>query len=160
VYSLKLDEVDSKIIYILQENCKLSAREIASKLDIPITTIYSKISRMEDAKIIEGYKALLNAKKLDRGTTAFILASVAYSHPRRSEVISQRQVAKNVARFPEVQEVHIISGDWDLLIKVKTRNVEAVGNFIVDKLRTVEGIEKTLTCMVFDTQKEEFTLNI
>ena len=145
---------------MLQENCKLSAREIASSLDIPVTTVYSKIRRMEEADFIESYKVLLNSKKLGKGTTAFILASVAYTHPRRSEIVSQREVAEKVSGFPEVQEVHIISGDWDLLIKVKTEDVETVGHFIIDKLRTVEGVEKTLTCMVFDTLKEEFTVNI
>jgi len=65
---------------------------------------------------------------------------------------------KNISKFPEVQEVHIISGDWDILIKVKEKDVDAIGKFVVDKLRTVKGIEKTLTCMVFDTLKE--TTNI
>jgi len=63
-----------------------------------------------------------------------------------------------VARFPEVQEVHIITGDWDLLIKVKERDVASVGGFVVDKLRTVRGIEKTLTCMVFEAVKETLSL--
>jgi DNA-binding Lrp family transcriptional regulator len=49
-----------------------------------------------------------------------------------------------------VQEVHIITGDWDFLIKVKEKDVNAVGRFVVDKLRTVPGISKTLTIMVFD----------
>ena len=56
--------------------------------------------------------------------------------------------------FPSCKEVHIITGDWDFLIKVKERDVIAVGNFVVDKLRTVQGISKTLTCMVFDAVKE------
>jgi DNA-binding Lrp family transcriptional regulator len=50
--------------------------------------------------------------------------------------------------------VHIITGDWDLLIKLKGENVDTIGKFIIDKLRLVKGIEKTLTCMVFETCKE------
>lgn len=65
-----------------------------------------------------------------------------------------------MASFPEVQEVHIISGDWDLLIKVRTTDIDAVGRFVVDKLRTVRGIEKTVTCMVFDTAKETTEINV
>ena len=63
-------------------------------------------------------------------------------------------MAKEIAKFPEVQEVHIITGDWDLLIKVKAEDVEAIGKFVIDKLRLVKGIEKTLTCVVFETEKE------
>jgi len=68
--------------------------------------------------------------------------------------LSQRKIAKEIAKFPEVQEVHIITGDWDILIKIKEKDVETIGKFVIDKLRIVEGIEKTLTCMVFETEKE------
>jgi DNA-binding Lrp family transcriptional regulator len=87
-------------------------------------------------------------------TTAFILASFTYRAPGIERPLDQRQIAREVARFPEVQEVHIITGDWDILIKVKDRDVASIGRFVIDKLRTIEGIEKTLTCMVFDTLKE------
>jgi DNA-binding Lrp family transcriptional regulator len=89
------------------------------------------------------------------GATAFVLATFSYRSSGGAEAaLSQREVAREVAGFPEVQEVHVISGDWDLLIKVKTKDIDAVGSFVVDKLRTVRGIEKTVTCMVFDTAKE------
>jgi DNA-binding Lrp family transcriptional regulator len=68
--------------------------------------------------------------------------------------VSQRAVAAEVAKFPEVQEVHIITGDWDLLIKLRAENVDVIGKFVVDKLRLIRGLEKALTCMVFETVKE------
>ena len=63
-------------------------------------------------------------------------------------------MAKEIARFPEVQEAHIVSGEWDFLIKVKVKDVDAVGKFVVDELRLLRGIEKTQTCFVFETEKE------
>ncbi len=124
----------------------------------PITTVYSRIKRLEDSGVIRGYKPVLDAARLGRPTTAFILASITYRTPGVEETLDQRLIAQEVARFPEVQEVHIITGDWDLLIKVKGRDVADIGRFVVDKLRTVRGIEKTLTCMVFDTAKETLDL--
>ena len=53
-----------------------------------------------------------------------------------------------------MQEVHIITGDWDLLVKLRAENVDVIGKFVVDKLRLIKGLEKTLTCMVFETVKE------
>jgi Lrp/AsnC family leucine-responsive transcriptional regulator len=154
----RLDEKDLAILMLLQKNCRMTAREIARKIDSPITTVFAKMRRMEQEKIIRGYKAILDSKKLNFGTTAFILASFSYRNGETS--LSQRVIAEQIAKFPEVQDVHIISGDWDILIKIKEESVDAVGNFVIDKLRTVEGIEKTLTCVVFDTQKEttEITL--
>ena len=154
----ELDEKDLAILTLLQKNCRMTAREIARKIDSPITTVFAKMRRMEQQEIIKEYKAILDSKKLNFGTTAFILASFSY---RNGETpLSQRVIAEQIAKFPEVQDVHIISGDWDILIKIKEESVDAVGNFVIDKLRTVKGIEKTLTCMVFDTQKETTELTL
>lgn len=150
----QLDEKDLAILALIQKDCKLTAREIASKIDSPITTVFAKIKRMEEMGIIKDYRAILDAQKLNSGTTAFILASVSYRTKDDATLISQREIAKEIAKFSDVQEVHIITGDWDLLIKIKAENVDAVGKFVIDKLRLIKGIEKTLTCMVFETCKE------
>jgi DNA-binding Lrp family transcriptional regulator len=150
----KLDEKDLAILSLIQSNCKLTAREIARKIDSPITTVFAKIKRMEEMGIIKDYRAILDSQKLNSGTTAFILASVSYRTKDNATLISQREIAKEIAKFPEVQEVHIITGDWDLLIKLKAENVDVIGKFVIDKLRLIRGIEKTLTCMVFETCKE------
>jgi len=63
-------------------------------------------------------------------------------------------VAKQIAAFPEVQEVHIITGVWDILIKVRADHVDTLGKLVMDKLRTVEGVENTLSCIVYETVKE------
>jgi DNA-binding Lrp family transcriptional regulator len=149
----KLDEKDLRILALLQKNCRMTAKEIARKIDSPVTTVFAKIKRMEKLGIIKDYKAVLDAKKLQRGTTAFILASFSY-RLKGEELLSQREIVRQIARFPEVQEVHIITGDWDILIKVREKDVDTIGNFVIDRLRAVKGIEKTLTCMVFETEKE------
>jgi len=155
----KTDEKDIEILTWLQKDCKLTAREIADKINSPITTVFAKIKRMEQQGIIKEYRAILDNKKLNFGVTAFILTSFSYRTGKNEEqTLSQRLIAEQIAKFPEVQEVHIISGDWDILIKVKEKDVDSVGKFVVDKLRTVKGIEKTLTCIVFDTPKETTAL--
>ncbi len=150
---VKIDDKDLKILNLLQKNCKLTAKEIALTIDSPVTTVFAKIKRMEELGIIKAYNAVLDADRLDKGTTAFILASVSYGSKEGAQQ-SQRRIAKEIAKFPEVQEVHIITGDWDIIVKVKEKEVAAIGKFVIDKLRLVEGIEKTLTCMVFATEKE------
>ena len=152
--AMNLDEKDIQILRLLQEDCKRPVRDISRRIGSPITTVYARIKRLEEQGVIKAYKAILDAEKLGRGTTAFILASFRYRMPGIEKTLSQRDIAREVAKFPEVQEVHIITGDWDILIKVKERDVNAIGRFVVDKLRTIRGIERTLTCMVFDSAKE------
>ena len=154
----QLDEKDTKILKLLQDNCRTTAREIARNINSPITTVYSKIKRMEELGIIKHYKAILDSRKLDKGTTAFILASFAYRPGGREKPLSQRDVAKRISAIPEVQEVHIITGSWDILIKARTDHVDTLGKLVMDKLRTVEGVENTLSCIVYETVKE--TTNI
>jgi len=156
----KLDEKDVAILSLIQENSKLTARQIAQRINAPITTVFAKIKRMEELGIIREYRAVLAPEKLGSGTAAFILASVSYRAKADDVPVSQRAVAEEIAKFPEVQEVHIITGDWDLLIKLRAESVESIGKFVVDKLRLIQGLEKTLTCMVFETVKETTKLHL
>ncbi|MEM4484051.1 MAG: Lrp/AsnC family transcriptional regulator, partial [Candidatus Methanomethylicia archaeon] len=102
---------------------------------------------------IKNYVAILDEKKLGFSTTAFILVSFSYEAGGRK--LDQREVAREISKFPEVQEVHIITGDWDMILKVKVRDVNELGQFIVDKLRKVVGVEKTLTSVSLESIKED-----
>lgn len=158
---MKLDSSDIALLSLLQRDSKKTAKELGRILDMPVTTVYAKIKRMEELGLIRKYTAILDGPKLGVAATAFVLATFSYRSSGGNEaILSQREVAKEVANFAEVQEVHVISGDWDLLIKVKTTEIDAVGKFVVDKLRTVRGIEKTVTCMVFDTAKETSEISL
>jgi Lrp/AsnC family leucine-responsive transcriptional regulator len=152
--TIKLDEKDIAILALIQEDSKLTARQVAQRINAPITTVFAKTKRMEELGVIREYRAILAPEKLDVGTAAFVLASVSYRAKANDAPVSQRTVAEEISKFPEVQEVYIITGDWDLLVKLRAESVDAVGKFVVDKLRLISGLEKTLTCMVFETVKE------
>jgi DNA-binding Lrp family transcriptional regulator len=151
---IKLDKKDLEILRLIQEDYKKSIKNIAMKVNSPMTTVYTKIKRMEELGIIKGYKAILDPKKLDRGTIAFILVRFSYTTPQIQEPLSQRDIVKKMSVFPEVQETHIVSGDFDIIVKVKVKDVDEMGKFITDKLRKVEGVERTISCVVFETLKE------
>jgi len=146
-----LDQKDIQILSIVQENSKRSVKEIAKRVGLPITTTHARLKKLEKWGLIKSYRAILDAKKLGLGVTAFILVSFSY---KSGGGVSQRDVARRIASFPEVQEVHIITGDWDIIVKVKMESVDELGQFVVDKLRMVRGVDKTLTCVVLDTVKE------
>lgn len=158
--TIKLDEKDMAILSLIQENNKLTAKQIARQINAPITTIFAKMKRMEELGVIKNHRAILSPEKLGSGTAAFLLASVSYRAKIDELPISQRTVAEEIAKFPEVQEVHIITGDWDLMVKLRAESVDAIGKFVVDKLRLIRGLEKTLTCMVFETVKETTAINL
>jgi len=152
--TVKLDEKDLAILTLIQQDSQRTAKQIAKRINIPLTTVFAKTKRMQEQGIIRGYHAVVAAEKLGMGTSAFILASVSYRSKIDGALVSQRTVAEEIAKFGEVQEVHIITGDWDLLVKLRAASVDSIGKFVVDKLRLISGLEKTLTCMVFETIKE------
>ena len=153
----KLDKADKEILQLLQENCRLSAREIAKKTGSLTTTVYAKIRRMEQIGVIKGYHAEINGEKVDRGIKAIVLVSFEY-HKGIGKTLSQRSIAKHIASFEEVQDVYLISGDWDIVLKVVGKSVDGIGQFVMDKLRKLEGIDKVTTSMVFATEKESLQI--
>ncbi len=147
---MELDDKDLAILKVLCRNSRAQISEISKLTDIPRITVYNRIQRMVKEGVIKKFTALLNYKVLDLPVVAFILISFSPDFK-----ISQRTLAKSISVMKNVEEVHIIAGEWDLLVKVRGRTVEDIGNFVVDELRNVEGVEKTLTNVVFETVLDE-----
>ncbi len=143
-----MDRKDLEILRLLQRNCKLSVREIAKRLKIPSSTVYARINKLEEKGVITGYHAKVDEKKLGYGVKAFILVSYT------PMPIPQEEVANKIAALPQVQGVYIISGEWDMIVEVIEKDVESLGDFVIKKLRNIEGVSKTLTCVVLKKIKE------
>ena len=143
-----MDRKDLEILRFLQRNCKLSVREIAKRLKIPSSTVYARINKLEEKGVITGYHAKVDEKKLGYSVKAFILVSYT------PMPIPQEEVANKIAALPQVQGVYIISGEWDMIVEVIEKDVESLGDFVIKKLRNIEGVSKTLTCVVLKKIKE------
>ncbi len=151
---MKLSEKDIKLLEMLQQNCKAGLKEMAREINSPITTVYEKIKRFEKEGIIRKYVAVLDGKKLDKALTVFVFVTIKYHFADEQKPLSQREIAKKIAQIPNVQEVHIITGDWDLLLKVKGKDMEEISSFVIDKLRAIKGIDRTFTSSCLDVVKE------
>ncbi len=151
---MKLNEKDTKLLEILQENCRMSLKEVAKETKRPITTIHEKLKRFEKEGLIKKYTAILDCEKLDFGQTVFVFVSIKYHFSDETKPLSQREIAKKISRIPNVQDVHIIAGDWDILVKVKGKNIKEISSFVIDKLRTIKGVDRTFTATCMETVKE------
>jgi len=90
------------------------------------------------------------AVKIGMPITAFILVSFIPNPD-----ISQRELAREISKIENVREVYIIAGEWDLLLKVRGKDMEEIGKLVLDKLRGMKGVGKTVTCTCFSVIKEE-----
>ncbi|AEH24999.1 Lrp/AsnC family transcriptional regulator [Pyrococcus yayanosii] len=145
-----LDEIDKRLLEELKRNARENIASLSKKLGIPRTTVHYRIKRLIEEGIIERFTIKPNYKKLNLGTTAFIL--VRYDP---DSGLTQREVAEQIAKIPGVYEVHIIAGEWDLLIKVRAPSAEDIGKIVIDKLREIKGVGQTVTMVSFVTVKEE-----
>ncbi len=142
-----MNEKDKKIIEVLKENSRLSTNEIWKKTGIPQTTVHNRMKKLCDKGIIESFTVKINRKKVGKGLVAYIFCTVSY-RTSKGEKLSQIDVAQRVKALPEVEEVSIVTGEIDIIVRVGVQDVDALNDFVVIKLRDIEGIEKTITSVV------------
>lgn len=142
-----LDEKDLNILRMLEDNARLTSKALAKKLRIPLTTVHNRIKRLEREGIIKGYTLVLDYKKLGRPISAYVLISVKYE---RGET-SQEKIAKELKGNYEVEEVNIITGESDILIKVRVKDIDELNDLIIKKLRNIQGVDTTKTMIVLSS---------
>jgi DNA-binding Lrp family transcriptional regulator len=153
-----MDETDFEILTILQKDSKRSIAKIAQDVGKGISTVHERIRALEKANVVKGYTVVLSPEQLNRETLAFILVTIRYRVPGRKTVLSQREFCQEIAGHPLVQSVHVLSGEYDVLLKVRTKNIEEMNHFIVDFLRELPAVDRTLTMFAMDTYLDSLEL--
>jgi len=132
---MKIDDTDKKILAELQENGRITTKELASKLHLTNTPIYERVKKLEKSGIINKYSAILNPKEIDRGMIIFLMVQLK-SHTK--DVVAEFQNA--VLSLPEVMEFYYISGNYDSLLKVMVKDMEEFKVFLEDKMAGFEHV--------------------
>jgi DNA-binding Lrp family transcriptional regulator len=154
----KLDETDKKLLQLLQEDSKQSIAKMSESLGIGISSVHARMKSLKKNDIITHYSAIIDPVSVSRGTLAFILVTVRYRVPGRKGVLSQREFCEQIAGHPLVQGVHVLSGEYDVLLKVRAENIGEMNRFIVDFLRELPEVDKTLTMFAMDSYLDTLVL--
>jgi Lrp/AsnC family leucine-responsive transcriptional regulator len=142
-----LDEKDLKILEILKQNAKLTIKQMAKKLGMPATTVYNRIKGMEESGIIKNYTITLNHKKIGKNISAYILFAVNYRFLKKTGT-TQHDLAKRLRMHEFVEEVGIVTGTSDIIVKVRIHDIDQLDKFITEYLRNIDGVEKTQTMVI------------
>lgn len=137
-----------EILELLQADGRLSYAELANRLNITEAEAQEKITALEKAGIICGYTAIINNENPD-SVKALIEVKVAPSRDGGFD-----RVARRIARYPEVSELCLVSGSFDLLITIRGRSLQEVANFVASKLATIDGVISTSTGFMLKKYKE------
>ena len=145
-----IDVLDTQILDILQDNARISNAEIARRVGLAPSAVHERIRKLEERGIISGYAARIEPKSAELGLLAFIFV--------RSDESPGEEAARALAALPEVQEVHHVAGEDCFLVKVRTRDTDALGALLRDRLKCIPSVRATRTTIVLDTIKESATL--
>lgn len=146
-----MDELDAKILGLMNENARTSYRTMAKKLKVSMSTISNRVKNLENEGVIKGYIPLLDPQKI--GYDLLVIIGVRISKGKL--ILVQNEISRN----PNVFGVYDITGDWDSILIARFRNREEL-NVFIKWVVSVEFVERTYTQIVLNVVKDEMVLPI
>jgi Lrp/AsnC family transcriptional regulator, leucine-responsive regulatory protein len=145
----KLDQIDLEILKLLQENARITIKEISGKVHLSTTPVHERIKRMEETGVIRQYATLVNHNKVDKGLMAICFVSLK-QHSKNAGV----KFIKAVQELDEVVECFSISGEFDFMLKVICRDMNTYYDFHVNKLSEIENVGHVQSIFVMGIIKQ------
>jgi Lrp/AsnC family leucine-responsive transcriptional regulator len=152
---MNLDAIDKKILAYLQQDSKQTNKELSNKLDMSITAVYERIKKLENNGVIDKYVALIDHEKIEKAFVAFCHIKLV-QHSQEYVTKFEREVKK----IEEIVECYHISGDYDYLLKVHVKDMEAFREFMVNKLTTINHIGSTHSMFMINEVKHTTAITI
>ncbi|MCY0874591.1 AsnC family transcriptional regulator [Acidianus infernus] len=141
-----LDDVDKKIISILQQDSRISFSRLAKMLNLSESTIHMRIKRLKEAGVIRGFCIDVDLDKVGMNVLAFVLLK---ADPKKYE-----DILRKLAEIKEVFEIYDVTGEYYALLKVRVSDKEELAK-VLDKIGNMEGVTSTYTMFVLRVIKEK-----
>lgn len=146
----KLDNIDKKILEILQADSSQSIKQIATQLNLTNTPVHERIKKLEKSGIIEGYCAKIDPKKI--GKELMIFTNVSLKEHTKEYLLN---FESKVQEIKEVIECHHLSGEHDYFLKVLVRNMDDYRDFLTNKLAKISNIGNVHSSFVVGEVKKK-----
>ena len=150
-----LDQTDLKILRILQQNARLTNKELAAQVNLSTTPVFERLKRLERNGYIKKYVAVLDAEKLNRGFIVFCNVKM-----RRLSKEIARDFMERMLNIPEVTECYNISGQFDYMLKIHAPDMRYYQEFVLNQLGTIENLGSLESTFVMDTVKLEYGIGV
>ncbi|MBS1920441.1 MAG: Lrp/AsnC family transcriptional regulator [Bacteroidetes bacterium] len=149
----KLDTKDLAILKLLQQNARITVKEISDKVHLSTTPVYERIKWMEETGVIKQYTAILDHSKMKRG-----LMVICYVSLKQHSKTAGTKFIKAIHELDEVIECYNISGEFDFILKVVTENMDTYYDFHVNRLGEIENIGNVQSVFVMGVIKQSYML--
>ncbi|MCO5081450.1 MAG: Lrp/AsnC family transcriptional regulator [Rhizobiaceae bacterium] len=151
----EIDDIDRKIIAALQADGKITVNELAEQVGLSPSPCARRVRMLEQAGVIKGYAAIIDQKKVGLPISAF--ASIKLERQREDAL---ERFSKAVARWPEVVDCYLMTGQRDYLLRIVVRDLEAYEHFLNDKLTRLDGVASIETSFALKQVKRSEILPI
>ena len=145
-----LDSFDRAILMVLAEEGRISVTELARRIGLSKSPTQARLKRLEESGVIRGYRAILDPIRLGLDHVAFVEVRMSDTREAALEAFN-----KAVAAIPEVEAAHLIAGNFDYLLKVRTADMRAYRRVLAEKLSTLPGISLTSTYVAMQAVKDD-----
>lgn len=142
---MELDEVDRKILGLLKGDARMQFAEIGKKVSLSAPAVHARVKKMEAAGVITRYTVDINPTSVDRSLCAFIRI-------QRNKGLSQT-IADAFLKIKQIEECHAVAGEDCLIVKLRVESSLELAK-ILDQVRSIEGIDRTVTAVVLETHFE------
>lgn len=146
----KLDDIDRKILSILQQEGRITNNELSSKVGLTTTPTFERVKRMEREGVIKGYSTVVDREAVDMGFSAFVTVTLSIHQLKLMEEFNRA-----VMELPEIMACYNTTGEGDFLLHVVARDVKHYEQIMRTKLATLPDVQKLHTSIVLNTIKEE-----
>jgi Lrp/AsnC family transcriptional regulator, leucine-responsive regulatory protein len=153
IASYALDEKDIAILRLLQQNARITVKEISDTIHLSTTPVHERIKRMEESGVIKQYATLLDPKKVNKSLMVICYVSLK-QHSKTAGV----KFIKIMHELEEVIECYNISGEFDFMLKIATENMDSYYDFHVNKLSQVENMGQVQSVFVMGIIKQTHRL--
>lgn len=153
--SKKLDRIDRNILFELQKDGRLSNIELSRRVGLSPTPCLERVKRLEQEKYITGYRATLNPQKLDAALLVIVEITLTKTSPDVFDDFSQA-----VQDLDVIQECHLVSGDFDFLLKTRVKDMLAYRKLLGDTLLRLPAVSESRTYVVMEEVKSANLLPI
>lgn len=150
---VQLDEKDIEILRLLQDNARMTVKEIAEKVNLTSTPVHERIRRLEETGVIKQYAALVDPSKVGKGLTV-----ICYVSLKEHSKIAGAKFIKAIHSLNEIVECYNISGEFDFMLKVVSENMETYYDFHVNKLSQIENMGQVQSIFVMGVIKQTHRL--
>jgi Lrp/AsnC family leucine-responsive transcriptional regulator len=149
----ELDKIDRKILSVLQQDARISITDLAERVSLSVTPCSERIKRMEKERVILGYHARLDPDALELSLLVFVEIKLS----AKSGVIFEK-FKQEIVKLPNVLECHLVSGDFDYLIKARIPKMADYRKLLGDILLTLPGAQESKSYIVMEEVKETMFL--